>query len=126
MFLIKTAFWLALIIVLLPTNKEAQQEIYGSAVAAANDLKTFCVRNPEVCRNGKAAMETFGEKAKFGAKVVMDALKDDKADKTAVAMAPEAQDLHPAAPLLQPSRQHTLTDRDLQPAWTGPAMRSGI
>lgn len=126
MFLIRTAFWLALIIVLLPTNKEAQEEMYGSAVAAARDLKTFCVRNPEVCRNSKAALEKFGEKAQFGAKVVMDALRDGKSDKTTVAMAPEAQDPRPTAPLLQPSRQNTLTNQDLQPAWTGPGIGSGI
>ena len=126
MFLIKTAFWLALIIVLLPTNNETQDEIYGSAVAAARDLTTFCVRNPEVCRNSKAALEKFGEKAQFGAKVVMDALKEDKSEKTDLAMAPEAQDPRPMAPLPQLSRQNTLTSEDLQPAWTGPGIGSGI
>lgn len=67
MFLIRTAFWLALVICLFPTDKGTQDQLLGSAAATFQDLSAFCVRNPEACAKSKVAFEEFGEKAKFGA-----------------------------------------------------------
>ncbi len=81
MTIIRTAFWLTIIVFLLPTGKKGDVEhdskvSLNSAVSAATqtagDLAGFCQRNPDVCATGKAAMHDFGVKAKYGAQKVME------------------------------------------------------
>ncbi|MDA7947688.1 MAG: DUF5330 domain-containing protein, partial [Hyphomicrobiaceae bacterium] len=76
MFLIRTAFWLSLLILLLPTDEQKQRVIYGNAQAAVEDLGSFCDRNPGVCEASKNAAYTFGQKAQFGARMVMDFIQE--------------------------------------------------
>ena len=49
MFLLRTAFWLTVIILLLPNDEEQRSQIYGTAQAAVHDVTTFCDRNPSTC-----------------------------------------------------------------------------
>ena len=55
LFLLRTAFWLMIIVLLLPTDERQRSEVYGTAQAAVHDLATFCDRNPETCAKGKDA-----------------------------------------------------------------------
>lgn len=71
MFLIRTAFWLGVILVLLPTNKDGQRLVYGTVAAAFNDMQGFCLRNPEACDHGKEAFVQLADKAVFGARMVV-------------------------------------------------------
>lgn len=78
-FLIKAAFWFALVLVLLPlTNPESEARLdsqpqvhVGQTVAAATsaigDLSGLCTRQPDVCRTGGEAISALGARARDGA-----------------------------------------------------------
>ena len=48
MFLIRIAFWVALIVLLLPSDKERQAQLYRTASDAVHKAATFCDRGGEV------------------------------------------------------------------------------
>ena len=75
MFLIRTVFWLVILVLLLPTNEQQQSEVYGTAQAAVKDVSGFCERNPSVCATGKDAFAVFMHKARFGAEMLMSFVK---------------------------------------------------
>ena len=128
MFLIRTAFWLTLIILILPTSEQDQQKVIGTAGAAVRDLKSFCVRNPDVCDKSASLFETFTQKAKFGAKLVGDFVQEaanGDAAETSDSVAASRATLFGQRPQ-RADAESTLTDGDLQPAWRGPATGSGI
>lgn len=124
MFLIRTAFWLTLIILLLPTNEDDQRTVYGAAEAAVRDMSGFCTRNPEVCVKSRDAFEVFSQKAQFGAKMVMDFVSDATSDQDPVAAVDRNENRYPA--LFRGDSQNTLTDQDREPGWFGPSSKSGI
>ena len=123
MFLIRTAFWLSLLVLILPTDEQQQRVIYGNAQAAVKDLGSFCDRNPGVCEASKNAAHTFGQKAQFGAKMVMDFIQE-KAGNDGQAAASNASDRRPS--FLQRNSQNTLTRDDLNPAWSVPSSDAGV
>ena len=76
LFLIRAAFWLMIIVLLLPTDDKQRSEVYGTAQAAVNDVTSFCDRNPETCARGKDAFAVFVQKAEFGARMLMDLIQN--------------------------------------------------
>jgi hypothetical protein len=85
MFIIKTAFWLSLVILCLPAGEESDQAVQtsvdaGSAITAAQstfaDLSGFCDRNPDVCETGGTLLASFGLKARYGALMIYEYLDD--------------------------------------------------
>lgn len=124
MFLIRTAFWLTLVILLLPTNADDQRQVYGSAEAAVKDMRSFCIRNPDVCDKSRDAFDVFSQKAQFGAKMLMNFVteaashvpsEDDKAD---------SRRRFPA--FFEKDSQNTLTLDDVEPGWAGPSRTPGV
>lgn len=126
MFLIRTAFWLSVVILLLPAERatdgtDGQQgntqisagEVFAAARATLSDVSSICERSPEVCVAGRAAAETFTNKARYGAQLLMDYVAEEGAPATSPAPASNAS--FPA-----PSSQNTLSQSDLQPGWEGP------
>ena len=75
MFLLRTIFWLVVLVLLLPTNEQQQSQVYGTAQAAVKDVSGFCERNPTVCATGKDAFDVFVHKARFGAEMLMSFVK---------------------------------------------------
>ena len=76
-FLLRSAFWLTIVILLIPTDPEtgeAPRVTVVNALMAARatvaDLSAFCDRNPDVCVTGGAAIEVFAEKAENGANML--------------------------------------------------------
>ena len=74
-FLIRAAFWLSLVILILPSEPghEADRSLSTTqalmaAQAAVSDLTSFCARQPDVCATGEVALEGFAAKARYGAK----------------------------------------------------------
>ena len=123
-FLIKAAFWLTVVVLLLPADPASRGgareqvsaiEALGAAQAAVQDASGFCHRKPDACEVGSQAFQTFGEKAQHGAKLLSEFLSARFAAK------------HDATPRSTGSvksgprpGQHTLEPDDLTPAWTGP------
>ena len=70
-FLLKSVFWLVLLLLLIPTDKDQQNQIYGTAQAAMNDVAAFCTRNPQTCATGQDAFAMLVQKAKYGSDLVM-------------------------------------------------------
>ncbi len=91
-FLLRMAFWLGLVLVLLPTDKtpdaEKQPQVgtaeaVTAASAAVSDMAQFCNRQPTACAVGGQAASVIGARAQAGAKKVYHFFTDkaDQADK---------------------------------------------
>jgi len=75
MFVVRALFWLCLIVLLLPIDKDeidpaVTQSISASsafqlAAGAFSDLSEFCIRNPATCEQGAEAFAAFSIKAKY-------------------------------------------------------------
>lgn len=119
-FFIKAAFWLTVVVLLLPAEPSRQGqtaqvsplEALGAAQAAVEDASGFCERNPDACTIGSQAFQTFGEKAQYGAKLLYEFLAARFSDDATPTATGSIQTPH------KPGR-HTLTQSDLEPAWTG-------
>ena len=127
-FLIRTAFWLSIVIMLLPTPDSMKTEggvgatqAITAASATMSDMKQFCVRQPDACDIGSQALSQFGRKAQASAKWLYEFLGEKLGtDQTATA-ARGSRDPKDAAksPDVDLS-QNTLTASDASPSWRGP------
>ncbi len=86
MFLLRSAFWLTIVILLIPADPqsgEAPRVTVVNALMAARatvaDLSGFCDRNPDVCMTGSAAIGVLAEKAGNGVETIYRYLGDDGA-----------------------------------------------
>jgi len=124
-FLVKTAFWLAIVLILLPTGGAKDGEIrteqqvsaseaVSDASAAVSDMRGFCARQPDACTVGSQIAVALGHKAQAGAKMLYELLNEKLAQRESRPTAP-ANGGH--------ASQHTLTPTDLAPAWRAPAPR---
>jgi hypothetical protein len=121
LFLIRTAFWLTIIVLLLPTDEQQRSEVYGTAQAAVHDVATFCDRNPETCARGKDAFGVLVQKAQFGARMLMDLINGK--DETGGFEEPSSDrpSLFEPANFDTSASQDTLNPEDREEAWSGPA-----
>jgi Family of unknown function (DUF5330) len=128
-FLLRMAFWLTVILALLPSGgSQPTPKINVSAVdamsaakATVTDMRSFCERQPDACSVGSQAAVGIGQRAQAGAKMLYEYLNDhlgSQDTRTANAAAGEAVPLPSARP-----SQHTLSPADLGPAWRGPQPR---
>ena len=120
-FLLRAAFWLSVVVLLLPASPSAPgpsgpsaAEAVLAANAAVADMRHFCSRQPDACAVGSQALNQFGHKAQTGAKLLYDFLTDRLgADGNPGSTATRAVD-SPAK-----TSQNTLTPTDLTPPWRG-------
>ncbi len=86
-FLLRVAFWLSLVILLIPADPQIAAErgqgrdvstfeAIGAAQSTYQDVKGFCGRNPTACDVGRVALDTFAVKAKTGARWVYQQFDD--------------------------------------------------
>ncbi|AXS39932.1 hypothetical protein D1F64_07520 [Breoghania sp. L-A4] len=140
-FILRTAFWLSLVVLLIPADPETKAQskeadisslqAIGAAQQAYVDMTRFCERNPMTCETGGAAVEIFSAKARTGARMVYEYLgPGDNTDRTPVsasrdmASGPSDRELFTGSTAARPSNgpaNGTLTPADLQPEWTVPA-----
>jgi len=126
MFLIRAAFWLMILILLIPTDDKQRAEVYGTAEAAVKDVSSFCDRNPETCAKGRDVIDVFMQKAEFGAHMLMDFINERtgaSTDQPATSW-PNAggEGESAAAPASWESgaSQGTLIPADREADWSGP------
>ena len=120
-FLFKMAFWLGLVLVLLPSGGSQPTpkmqvnafDAMSAAKAAVSDMRQFCERQPDACVVGGQTAVALGQRAQVGAKMLYEFLNEqlgsNEAGVTATIPAPPAK-----------SSQHTLTPADLAPARRSP------
>ena len=88
MFLIRTAFWLSVVVLLLPADPETGEraprvhalEALAAARTTVTDLSAFCDRNPGVCVTSGAAFEVLTQNVKYGARLVSSQFSRPPAD----------------------------------------------
>ena len=117
MFLLRAAFWLSVVVIMLPADKQgdasdtANVSAYQAITAAHDafsDLSQFCGRNPDTCVTGGAALHVFGDKLRMGVKMLSGAFGSHgsaSADDSAGTLTPD--DLKPA--WHDPGKHHTAT-----------------
>jgi hypothetical protein len=118
-FLVRVAFWLGIVLVLLPSgdyqSKNAAPAIgaadaIGAATAAVSDMSGFCHRQPEACEVGGQAAVALGQRAQAGARFLFDVISEK--------MVP-AQTGSVRGDRL-PGSQDTLTEADRELQWRAP------
>jgi hypothetical protein len=121
-FLLRMAFWLGLVLVLLPREKTPDSEklpqlgaseAVSAATAAVSDMSQFCKRQPAACEVGGQAATVIGHRAQEGARKLYQIITDKRSpDHTgSIASAEDAE----AAQALAP--RDTLTPDDLVAEW---------
>jgi hypothetical protein len=111
MFLLRAAFWLTIVILLIPADPQSGEaprvtiiNAFMAARATIADLSGFCERNPDVCVTGGAAFDIFTEKAENGVRMLYRYFDEDSEDQPA--------DVE--------SGHGTLNTEDLALPWRGP------
>lgn len=117
-FLFRLAFWLGLVLLLLPFGLKGTDgrdvsvfDAFGAAQALVADLRGFCDRQPQACAVGGQMAGHLAEKAQVGAKWLYEAMGRQEGP-------PE-----PPRPVTGQAGGHTgaldLTPQDLMPLWGG-------
>lgn len=109
MFLIRAAFWLTVVVLLLPADPPANEDTtsvnafqaIGAARDTVADVSGFCGRNPDACVTGSAVLDLIVRKARYGARKV-----GEYFESTAHRDAPD--------------NDGTLTNDDASPPWHPP------
>ena len=92
-FLLRMAFWLGLVLVLLPREKTPEadkapqigaSEAVSAATAAVSDMSQFCKRQPAACEVGGQAATVIGQRAQDGARQLYKIITDKKPDQPGV------------------------------------------
>jgi len=122
-FLLRMAFWLTVVCVLLPSgtkstspdaNVDAKQAV-TLASAAVSDVRGFCDRQPDACVVGGKVAIALGHKAEAGARTIYEFVTTKLSEKSTPAEKTAAKVVSVPAP-----GQGTLTASDVQPAWHAP------
>ena len=128
MFLIRAAFWIGLVVLLLPTDERQQARLYSAATATVERVTTFCDRNARTCEVGADVWAAFVKKAEFGARMAFELItnrgnggsKDEDGARVEPASARGKVEKKPL-----PAPRGTLTPADLNPPWRGQPQRTG-
>src|SRR5580698_6877200 len=125
-FLLRLAFWVGLVLVLLPRDKTPDQDkapqinasdAVSAATAAVSDMSQFCKRQPAACEVGGQAATAIGQRATEGARKLYKIITDKKApDHTG-----SIGDTEDAGASLAAGPRDTLTPNDLVAEWRLPA-----
>jgi Family of unknown function (DUF5330) len=70
LFLLRLAFWIMLICLLLPGSREDNRRLISSAEQTVSDVRGFCQRNPQVCEDVRITMTSLLSRLKAGAEMI--------------------------------------------------------
>jgi Family of unknown function (DUF5330) len=125
-FLLRMAFWLGLVLVLLPRDQRPEQvkapqigasEAISAATAAVSDVTQFCKRQPAACEVGGQAATAIGQRAQGGAKKLIEIITEKRApDRTGSIQGGADHDPSPD----DAARRDTLRPDDLVAKWHVP------
>jgi hypothetical protein len=130
--LLRMAFWLSVILLLLPSSGGSQRAANVSATDALSaakaimaDLRSFCERQREACAIGSLVVVAIGHRAQAGAKMIYDYLTDrfGPAETDAMGSVSNARSMPQSA---SGASNDTLLPADRVPNWRAPQARSGL
>jgi hypothetical protein len=116
-FLLRMAFWLGLVLVLLPRDATPESDklpqvgasqAISAATAAVSDMTQFCTRQPAACEVGGQAAAVIGHRAQDGARKLYRIITDKHSDQTGSINNADAS---------VSSSAKTLTVEDLRAEW---------
>lgn len=119
-FLLRMAFWLGLVLVLLPrdTTPESDKlpqvgasQAISAATAAVSDMTQFCSRQPAACEVGGQAAAVIGHRAQDGARKLYKIITDRHSDQTG------SIDSDANSSVSGDRSANTLTAEDLRAEW---------
>jgi hypothetical protein len=119
-FLLRMAFWIGLVLVLLPSDRPANEatatqvnagDAISAASAAVSDMSQFCTRQPAACAVGGQAATVIGQRAQAGARKLYHIITEKKGDHTGSIGETAAASL--------PGAFDTLSSADRQIDWHG-------
>lgn len=131
-FLLRLAFWLGLVLLLLPSgaaqrgatgNEVSASQAISAASATVGDLRGFCSRQPDACNIGSQVATTLGYRAQAGAKMLYDVLSEALAPQQSATSHGDVSKQPTEKPAVERASESTLTPADLAPAWRGPLPR---
>jgi hypothetical protein len=119
-FLLRMAFWLGVVCVLLPGGGNDTQagpkidtaDAVSAAGAAVSDMRGFCDRQPQACVVGGKVAVAIGQKAEAGARTLYEIVSSKLNEKDTAAADPRKP--------IPVSASGTLTPADLAPGWHAP------
>lgn len=115
MSIVRIGILVAVVIAVLPADKQQQARLYDHAAEAVHWTATFCDRNGPTCVKAGDFWSAFVKKAQFGAQMAYElALKYSKGERDYF------------SPASVGASRGTLTPEDLQPAWRGSPSATGI
>jgi hypothetical protein len=122
------AFWLGLVLVLLPREKTPESEklpqigaseAVQAATAAVSDMSQFCKRQPATCEVGGQAATVIGHRAEDGARKLYRIITDKRPpDRTGSIGG--VDDTDPS--LMNATSRDTLSPDDLTTEWRAPVV----
>lgn len=101
-FLVRSTFWLSLVLLAIPFGGTTQDgrsigpfEALGAARVAIADMVAICDRQPAVCETGKAALQTVASRARDASHFAYQVLDKhlDETDPTTTAAVRPSQDV---------------------------------
>jgi hypothetical protein len=122
-FLLRMAFWLGLVLVLLPRDKTPESdklpqlgasEAVSAATAAMSDMSQFCKRQPAACEVGGQAATVLTHRAQDGARKLYQIITDKRASDHTGSIG-GAENIE--ASLVETATRDTLTPDDLLTNW---------
>jgi len=132
-FLLRMAFWLSIVLILLPSGSSQRatppsdvgaSQAISAASATVQDVRGFCSRQPDACSVGSQVAVSLGYRAQAGAKMLYEFLTEAIAPREtgSVSRSASTRTAQDKSPPDHASR-NTLTPADLAPAWRGPQAR---
>ena len=85
MFLLRAAFWMSVVLIVLPTGKTTPArdaaeigaaEAASAATAAVADISNFCARQPGACMTGSQVAVVLGHRMQAGANMIYEFLTE--------------------------------------------------
>jgi hypothetical protein len=135
-FLLRIAFWLTIVLALLPTGgaqsgaqaKVGATDAVVAAGAAVSDVSGFCDRQPGACEVGAQTAAAIGQRAQAGAKLVYSLINDHTSrpdnERSAHGETGSVTKVSTVRTIpLTRGSQNTLKPADVEPGWQGPPIR---
>jgi hypothetical protein len=117
MSILKIGVLVAVVVAILPADREQQAALYDRAASAVHWTATFCDRNGPTCEQAGVLWDGFVKKAQFGAAMAYElATRNTGEERSRRSLIEPTVDMTPRG---------TLRADDLEPAWRG-ASRTGI
>lgn len=105
-FLLRTIFWLSVVLVLLPNSgsqpapnsQVSASEAFSAAEGVVSDIEHFCERQQAACVVGSQTAVTLGQRAQAGAKMLYEFLSERLSSNESKSVPAASVPLPPARP----------------------------